>query len=79
LLCADLLQLAACKNSGDRKRDMAKNHEHSAEKTTTETRTALKKSTKKSQPEDQESKDQKSQAAEKCECPAGCVGLPCCS
>jgi hypothetical protein len=38
----------------------------------------LKKSNKKSQ-KDQEGKEKKSQAAEKCECPPGCVGLPCCS
>jgi hypothetical protein len=79
LLCANVLQLAGGGNSGDRERDMAGNGGHSTEKTRTEARTALQKSTKKSQPEDQEGEDKKSQAAENCECPPGCVGLPCCS
>jgi hypothetical protein len=78
LLCANLLQLAAGEIAGDREPDMVKNDEHRAEKTTSEARTALKKSNKKSQTEDQEGKDKKSQAAKKCDCPPGCVGLPCC-
>ena len=55
------------------------NDGHLAEEKTTEARAAAKKSGKESQPEEQEGEDEKSQVALKCECPPGCVGLPCCS
>jgi hypothetical protein len=59
--------------------DMTKSDKYSAEKTTTGAPTKLRESAEKSQPADREGKDQKSQAAENCECPPGWVALPCCT
>jgi hypothetical protein len=59
--------------------DMRKNDENSVPKTSTEARKKLPESAQKSQQEHPEGKDKKRRVAEKCECPPGCVGLPCCT
>jgi hypothetical protein len=57
---------------------MRAKNEYGAETTKTGERSVLSESTENSQQEDQEDKDEKSQTM-KCECPPGCVGLPCCA
>jgi len=56
---------------------MKQNRQYPAERTTSET--ALRESAEKSLQEDQENEHGKPQTAAKCECPPGCVGLPCCA
>jgi hypothetical protein len=57
---------------------MRPKNEYEAEKTKTGERSVLSESTENSQQEEQEDEDEKSQTM-KCECPPGCVGLPCCA
>ncbi len=56
---------------------MRKNDKDSAEKMATET--TLREIAEKPLQEDPENKNPKPQVTKKCECPPGCVGLPCCT
>src|ERR1700756_3855627 len=70
--------ISHAENSTRSETDMRPKNEYEAEKTKTGERSVLSEPPENSQQEDQEDKDEKSQTM-KCECPPGCVGLPCCA
>ena len=59
--------------------DMKQNDPYLPDKKIAEPPATLRESAEKLPQEDLEHKNTKQRAAAKCECPPGCVGLPCCT